>query len=185
MPCRYYAIGVQGTVFGIAVDLSALPYLFCPFPGSSLSWRPWSVGPSQLQLRQSEKSCKQRFGASPVGDTGWSQKRCLARPSSQRGRLESEASVIPLWPDLPVGDWTTLSAYHFRSLGRPMSCVLPAWAEPWRGSRSPRDPGFMNLTHVVGQFISECPPLVLSEVSPLHRNLLPMRSIFLINHFCA
>ena len=34
----------------------------------------------------------------------------------------------------------------FRLLGRPMSCVLPALAEPWHGSRSPRDPGFMNPT---------------------------------------
>ena len=39
---------------------------------SSLRWRPRSVGPSQLQLRQSEKSCKQEFGTSPIGDVGWS-----------------------------------------------------------------------------------------------------------------
>ena len=101
------------------------------------------------------------------------------------GRSSRRAGAVPLRPDLPVGDWTALSACCFRSLGRPMSCVLPAWAEPWRGSRSPRDPGFMNLAHVVGQFISECPPLVLSGVSPLRRKLLLMRSIFLINHFCA
>ena len=36
----------------------------------------------------------------------------------------------------------------FRLLGRPMSYVLFSWAEPWRGSRSPRDPGFMNPTIV-------------------------------------
>ena len=29
----YYPIGVQGTVFGIAVDLSALPYFLRLFPG--------------------------------------------------------------------------------------------------------------------------------------------------------
>ena len=30
---RYYRAGVQGTVLGIAVDLSALPYFLHPFPG--------------------------------------------------------------------------------------------------------------------------------------------------------
>ena len=62
-------------VLGIAVDLSTLPYLLCLFPGSPPSGRPQSVGPSWLRLRQSEKSCKQRFGASPVGDAGQSWKR--------------------------------------------------------------------------------------------------------------
>ena len=82
IPCRYCAAGVQGTVLGIAVDLSALPYLLRPFPRSSPSMCPESVGPSRLRLRQSEKSCKQRFGASPVGDAGRSRKCC--------------------WPGLPV-----------------------------------------------------------------------------------
>ena len=61
-------IGVLGMVLGIAVDLSTLPYLLCLFPGSPPSGRPQSVGPSWLRLRQSEKSCKQGFGASPVRD---------------------------------------------------------------------------------------------------------------------
>ena len=49
--------------------------------------------------------------------------------------------------DLPVGDRTVLPARRiFRPSGRPMNNMLFSWAEPWRGSRSPRDPGFVNLT---------------------------------------
>ena len=33
MSCWYCPVGIQGTVLGIAVDLSALPYLLHPFPG--------------------------------------------------------------------------------------------------------------------------------------------------------
>ena len=114
MSCRYCPTGVQGTVLGIAFDLSVLPYLLRPFPGFSPSGRPRSVGPSRLRLRQSEKSCKQRFGESPVGDAGQSRKRApflfcqafrsegragvgsercssSARPSGRRGGPKSEA----------------------------------------------------------------------------------------------
>jgi len=59
------------------------------FLGPLLSGRPWSIGLSRLRLHQSEKSCKQRFDASPVEDAGRSRKRCLARPSSRRGRPEA------------------------------------------------------------------------------------------------
>ena len=51
------------------------------------------------------------------------------------------------WADLLVGDRTVLSARCIlRPLGRPMNNMLFSWAEPWRGSRSPRDPGFVNPT---------------------------------------
>ena len=30
---EYYLVDIQGTVLGITVDLSALPYFLCPFPG--------------------------------------------------------------------------------------------------------------------------------------------------------
>jgi len=90
-------------VLGFVVDLSTLPYLLHPFPRSSQSGRPQSVGPSRLQLCQSEKSCKQRFGASPVGDAGQSEV-ALARPSGRRSGLESEASVVPPRPGLLVGE---------------------------------------------------------------------------------
>ena len=49
--------------------------------------------------------------------------------------------------DLPVDDRTVLPARRiFRLLGRPMNYMLFSWAEPGRGSRYPRDPGFMNPT---------------------------------------
>jgi len=53
-------------------------------------------------------------------------KRCssFVRPFGQRGRLESEASVVPPQPGLSVGDWIVLLAYRFRFLDRPMSCVF-------------------------------------------------------------
>jgi len=66
----------------------------------------------------------------PVGKMGRSQKTGIASPRS----------------DLPVGDWITLLAYSLDTLGRLMSCALSAWAKPLLGSRSARDPGFMNPT---------------------------------------
>ena len=52
LSCRevawYCPAGVHGTVLGIAVDLSALPYFLRPFPGSLPSGSPWSVGSSWL-----------------------------------------------------------------------------------------------------------------------------------------
>ena len=67
-------------------------------------------------------------------------------PVGEVDRSSQREGADPLRPDLPVGDWAALPAYRFRLLGRPMSYVLSAWAEPWRGNRSPRDPGFMNPT---------------------------------------
>ena len=51
------------------------------------------------------------------GPVGLSPKRTRvieARPSGRRGGTESEASVVPLWLGLPVGDWIALLAYRFR-----------------------------------------------------------------------
>jgi len=62
------------------------------------------------------------------------------------GRSSRRVGVVPLRPVLSVGDWNAPSACCFRFLGRPMSCMLSTWAKPWRGSRSPRDSGFMNPT---------------------------------------
>ena len=47
----YSPIGVQGTVLGIAVDLSALPYFLHPFPGpyrAGVPGRLVPVGPDAL-----------------------------------------------------------------------------------------------------------------------------------------
>ena len=128
-------------------------------PWSFSSGRPRSDGLSRLWLRQSEKSgeqgfCESRSKSKVVLGPG------LPIEEAVRRRLESEASApvgevgqssrragaVPFCPDVPVGGWTALSAYCSRPLGWPMSCVLSVWAEPWRGSRSPRDPGFMNPT---------------------------------------
>ena len=150
MSCRYCPAGVQGTVLGFVVDLSVLPYLLHPFPVSSLSGCPRSVGPSLLRLRQLEKSCKQRFGASLIGKVGQSQKRCLSRPSGWRRGPELEASDVPPWPGLSVREAGQsrkralfLLGQAFRSeigslfwpvvrfLGRPRSCA--SFATPSTG----------------------------------------------------
>ena len=56
-----------------------------------------------------------------------SERLFLGRPSGRR-------------PDCPS------APLCFRLLGRPTNYMLFSWAEPWRRSRSPRDPGFMNPT---------------------------------------
>ena len=85
----------------------------------------------------------------PVGETV--RRRLETEVSASVGDVgrSRQAGAVPPRPDLPVGDWTVLLACCFRLLGRPMSCALSAWAEPLRGSRSARDPGFMNPTAIV------------------------------------
>ena len=56
-------------------------------------------------------------------------KRCLARPSSQRGGLESEVSVVPLGPGLPIGEvGQSLEASVVPPLARPFGQRLD---HPW------------------------------------------------------
>ena len=119
----YYPVGVQGTVLGIPVDFER-PALFAPPVSWSLpSGRPRSVGPSQLWLCQSEKSYKQRFGVSSVGDTGRSRKRCIGQAfrSERRAGVGSRRRFSLARPfsrrlDRPSG-------LSFRYLGRPRSCA--------------------------------------------------------------
>ena len=88
-----------------------------------------SVSPNRLWLRQSEQSSEQGL-CIPRSETWGSESEvvfCQAirseRPSE--GVLETEASApieevgrsrkagaVPRWPDLPVGDWIALLAYH-------------------------------------------------------------------------
>ena len=69
--------------------------------------------------------------------------------------------------DLSVGDRAVLLARRIlRPLGRPMNNMLFSWAEPWRGSRSPRDPGFVNPTDV----------LVDTDVDTLHGEIVACAS---------
>ena len=101
--CRVW----QGTVFGIAVDLSALPYLLRLILGSSLSWRPRLVIPSWLRPCRLGKNHERRSGVSPVGKGGWSR------------------TVSPPWLGLPVGDRIVLLACHYVS--RPtQACAVVA-----------------------------------------------------------
>ena len=100
----YFPIGVQGMVLSIAVDLSALPYLLCPFPG------PHRAGvPGRLVLVGSDCASRRRVVSRglvrPRSET-WVgvRKRCLTGPSGRRGGPESEASIVPSWPGLPVGE---------------------------------------------------------------------------------
>ena len=94
--------------------------LLSPFvPWSFLIGHPRSVGPSQLWLRQSEKSSERGFLRTSVRDMGsesvvvlwpglpigeavrrWAGDR--SERSGQRGGPKSEAGAIPPWPGLPV-----------------------------------------------------------------------------------
>ena len=84
----YYPVGVQGTVLGIAIDLSALPYFLHLFLG------PYQAGvPGQSVPVGSD--CASRRGAVSRGSAhSRSEKRVrvgsgvLARPSGRRGCLE-------------------------------------------------------------------------------------------------
>ena len=77
-----------------------------------------------------------------------------ARPSDQRGRLEaargrSECSDRSSGPKGSTsGRRSFWSRPSSRRLGRPSGLLyLDSSAKPWRGSRSSRDPRFMNPTH--------------------------------------
>ena len=104
-------------------------------------------------LRVPSRSRGVRVGSSVLGQAfrsegppggGWCPKRVL-RSERWAGEVEVWALVLlgrppGRRPDCPPGP------LFLRLLGRPMDYMLFSWAEPWRGSRSPRDPGFMNPT---------------------------------------
>ena len=167
----------QGTVLQVyrvwslvfAVDLSALPYPLCPFPG------PYRAGvPSQLVPVGSD--CASRRGVVSRGSVHpRSEKRvgvrkwCLARPSSRRGRPEAgwrpkralrserraevgsgcrSSSARPSGQrlDHPSG---LSSRYFGPAYELRVTRNIVYWAEPLLGSWSMRDPGFMNPTTVL------------------------------------
>jgi len=124
----------------------------------------------------SEKSCKQRFGVLPVGEASWSRRRAssllgqafrserrvgvgsdgsehrssLARPSGRRGRLESEASTCSSLVRPSGRRLDRPSGLSFRYFGPAQELRfvrnIVCWAELLLGSKSMRDPGFMNPT---------------------------------------
>ena len=87
-------------------------------------------------------------------DTGLESKVALwARPSDRRGRPEAAGGRSECSDRSGGPKGSTSGRCSFRSkpssrrLGRSSGLLyLDSWAEPWRGSRSPRDPGFMNPT---------------------------------------
>lgn len=88
-----------------------------------------------------------------------------------------------------AGIWACTIFWSRRALTSPPS--TPAGRAPARSHRliipySPSripNPPFSLDKKVVGQLISECPPLTLSSVSPLHKKLLLIRLSFLSSHF--
>ena len=85
-----------GTVLGITVDLSALPYLLCLLPGPTPSWHPWSVIPSRPRPSRSGKSSEHRSGVSSVEERG-SESDCgptTARPSGRTSDQLSRPEVL-------------------------------------------------------------------------------------------
>ena len=120
----YYPAGVQGTVLGIAVDLSALPYYLRLFPspyragvpgqlvsvGSDCASRKGAVSRGSVHLR-SEKRVGVGSGVGPGLPVGEAVRRRAGdrnECSCRSGGPESETDVVPPRPGLPVGDWITL-----------------------------------------------------------------------------
>ena len=60
----------------------------------------------------------------PVGEVVQRRAGDRSKRSDRRGGPESETGAVPTRPDLPVGDWITLLAYHLGILGWPRSCAL-------------------------------------------------------------
>ena len=142
--------------------MCALPYFLCLFPG------PYRAGvPGRLVLVGSD--CTSRRGAVSRGSAhSRSETRVkvgsgvLARLFGRRGRPEAgwrpkRVLRSERWAEVgsrccsssarPSGRRLDRpSGLSFRYSGRPMSCALSVWAEPLLGSRSGRDPGFMNPT---------------------------------------
>ena len=123
-------------------------------PWSLSSGRPRSDGPSRLRLRRSEKSGEQgsyvprseRRGVR-VGS------RARGRPSDWRGRPKAVGARSecfgriggPKW--LMSGRCSSWARPSGQLLDRPFALLfLDSQVELWHGSRSPRDPGFMNPT---------------------------------------
>ena len=98
---------MQGTVLGIAVDLSALPYLLRLILGSLPRGCPFSVIPSRLRLRRLEKELYVEVWCT-FGQRNESESEVSVVPSlvglpvGEVGRSRKQASSPP-WPGLPVG----------------------------------------------------------------------------------
>ena len=146
--------GIQGMVLVPCLTLCAA---FSVRPWSLPSGNPWSDGSSRYWPCQSEKSGKQlptsprsemrgrsrkqRFGPGlPIGESARRRPALEASaPVGEVGRRSCRAGVCSF--GRPSGRRPVCPSGPFFSDVR-----LFSWAEPGRRSRSPRDPGFMNLT---------------------------------------
>ena len=115
----YCPTGVYGTVLGITVDLSALPYFLRSFPGPYRAGVPGWLVPvgSDCASRRGVVSrgsahprSETRVGVGsgvwlglPVGEAVRRRAGDQSERSGRRGGPESEAGVVPPRPGLPVG----------------------------------------------------------------------------------
>ena len=132
----YCPVDVQGTVLGIAVDLSALPYFLRPFSGpyrAGVPGRLVPVGSDCASWRRAvTRGLAHPWSKTRVGvrcgvwpghpEAGWRPKRALRserRARVRSGRRSSSARPSGRRLDHP-------SSLSSRYLGRPMSCALLA-----------------------------------------------------------
>ena len=117
---RYCPAGVQGTVLGIAVDLSALPYFLCPFPGPYRAGVPDRLVPIGSDCASRRRAVSRglpypwsetRVGVGsdvrpgpPVGEAirRWVGDR--SERFGRRGGPESKADAVPPRLGLPIGE---------------------------------------------------------------------------------
>ena len=128
-PVGYCPIGVQGTVLGITVDLSALPYLLRPFLGPHRADVPGRLVPVGSDCASWRRAVSRGSVHSPVREVGQSRKRALFllgrafRSERQAGvgskRCSSLARASGRRLDHPSG-------LSFKYLGQPKSCALLA-----------------------------------------------------------
>ena len=149
--------------------MSALPYFLCPFPSPYRAGIPGRLVPvgSDCASRRgvvsrgsahpwSEKQVRVGSGVWPgllVGEAVRRRVGDQSEHSGRRGGPESEAGAVSPRPGLPVGNWIVLLACCLGIWAGPRVCALVrnvvCWVEPLLGSRSMRDPGFMNPTHAI------------------------------------
>jgi len=115
--------------------------------------------PNRMALVGSECADRRRAVSRVPTSPGWrdagseSEVALWARPFDRIGRLEVAGgrSECSDQSGGPKGSTSGRRSFRSRPSGRRLSrpsglLYLDSWAEPWRGSRSSRDPGFMNLT---------------------------------------
>jgi len=88
----YCAASVQGSVLGIVVDLSVLPYFLRLFSGPYRAGVPGRLVPVGSDCASWRRAVSRDSAHPRFGDTGRGQKWYLARPSGRRGRSEAGRS---------------------------------------------------------------------------------------------